>query len=181
MKIMQGSSRTATANNAEAIFSVSPTNLFFIADISKFMKFAWISFDSALAIRVFPQPGGPCNRTPLGGINSGSGLCWYEYKIGKITYSLILFTNSFEPAMFSQVTHNFDGSIISSSILFSCGEKYVVSMGLPVPSYLMRGLPANGAGVSCLLKNGEQSSSSSSDAFSLSSAISPIWRRMMAK
>ena len=64
------------------------------------MKLAPVSFATAFAINVFPEPGGPCKRTPAGGsipnLMKISG-CFN----GNSTISLIFLTSSFNPPMSS--------------------------------------------------------------------------------
>lgn len=64
INMMQGCNFTANEKTAEANFWLSPYHLSVSIDRSKLMKFVPASLAVALAIIVFPHPGGPCNNTP---------------------------------------------------------------------------------------------------------------------
>ena len=65
-KITQGARALARLNNYRTAFSDSPTYLFNNSGPLIDMKLAFDSFETALATKVFPQPGGPYNKTPAG-------------------------------------------------------------------------------------------------------------------
>lgn len=64
MKIMHGCILTAKVKTAAASFWLSPYHLSVRIETSRLMKRVPASLAVAFAIRVFPQPGGPCRRTP---------------------------------------------------------------------------------------------------------------------
>jgi len=67
-KITQGADDFALLNSYLTAFSDSPTYLFSSSGPLIEMKLAFDSLDTALATRVFPQPGGPYNSTPAGAV-----------------------------------------------------------------------------------------------------------------
>ncbi len=67
MKITAGAAIRAFLNISLTIFSDSPTHLENISGPLTAMKLAPDSVATALARRVFPVPGGPNSRMPLGG------------------------------------------------------------------------------------------------------------------
>jgi hypothetical protein len=61
-----GAEEVALLNNYLTAFSDSPTYLLSSSGPFMEMKFALDSFDTALATKVLPQPGGPYSKTPAG-------------------------------------------------------------------------------------------------------------------
>ncbi|KAH3673219.1 hypothetical protein WICMUC_003837 [Wickerhamomyces mucosus] len=70
MNIIQGCNLPPSEKIASTILFDSPYHLSIICDILIEMKFAPLSLASALASIVFPQPGGPYNKTPFGAFNN---------------------------------------------------------------------------------------------------------------
>lgn len=66
MKIMLGCTFRARLNSPATSLLDSPYHLFVSTDAAILMNVAPDSFARALASIVFPQPGGPNNKTPLG-------------------------------------------------------------------------------------------------------------------
>lgn len=66
MKMMLGWVLRASLNSAATSLLDSPNHLFVRTLAAMLMKVAPLSFASAFASIVFPHPGGPYNRTPLG-------------------------------------------------------------------------------------------------------------------
>ena len=62
----QGLILRASVNRASKYFSVSPTHLSRTRDIGRTKKRKWASLARALANIVFPQPGGPYSKIPVG-------------------------------------------------------------------------------------------------------------------
>jgi hypothetical protein len=69
MKIMLGCVFCARLNNPATNLFDSPNHLFVNTDAAMLMKVAPDSLARALASIVFPHPGGPYSRTPLGAAN----------------------------------------------------------------------------------------------------------------
>ena len=67
-KITHGADYFARLNNDLTAFSDSPTYLFRSSGPLIEIKFAFDSFDTALATKVLPQPGGPYSKTPAGAL-----------------------------------------------------------------------------------------------------------------
>jgi hypothetical protein len=67
--ITQGAEDLALLKSYRTAFSDSPTYLFRSSGPLIDIKFAFDSFDTALATKVLPQPGGPYNKTPAGADN----------------------------------------------------------------------------------------------------------------
>lgn len=61
---MHGDESLARWNSYRIAFSLSPTYLLSNSGPLTAMKFAWLSWATAFATNVFPQPGGPARRTP---------------------------------------------------------------------------------------------------------------------
>jgi hypothetical protein len=65
---MQGAEALALLKSYLTALSDSPTYLFNSSGPLIEMKLAFDSFDTALATKVLPQPGGPYNNTPAGAV-----------------------------------------------------------------------------------------------------------------
>ena len=68
IRIIAGVFSFALLNTSFITFSLSPYNGLNTSDPLSSMKFALISLLKALAIMVFPHPGGPQSNIPLGGL-----------------------------------------------------------------------------------------------------------------
>ena len=68
--MMQGAACLAFLNISLTPFSDSPTHFERSSGPFILMKLASLSFAAALAINVFPVPGGPYSNKPLGGVAS---------------------------------------------------------------------------------------------------------------
>lgn len=68
MKIIAGLFFSASSKAFLRFPSASPAILDIISGPLIKKKKAPVSFATALAIKVFPEPGGPNNKTPLGGL-----------------------------------------------------------------------------------------------------------------
>lgn len=67
MKITAGYKQLATVNSARTIFSPSPIHFDVSDDALMLKNVAFMLLATAFPIRVFPVPGGPKSKTPLGG------------------------------------------------------------------------------------------------------------------
>lgn len=68
IKIIEGYFSLANANASLIILAPSPINIYTNYGPANFKKQALVYAAHALAIIVFPVPGGPCIRTPFGGL-----------------------------------------------------------------------------------------------------------------
>lgn len=69
IKMTQGFILRAKVKRASKYFSVSPTHLSSTKDNGSTKNLNWASLAIALANSVFPQPGGPYKRIPMGAFN----------------------------------------------------------------------------------------------------------------
>ena len=67
MKKMAGARSQARAKRSLTSFAPSPMNFWISSEATRWMKVVLVLFATALASKVFPVPGGPCNKTPRGG------------------------------------------------------------------------------------------------------------------
>lgn len=98
IKMTLGCLSLAIANNVFTNFSLSPTHLLVIEEALMLKNVAWASLAIARPIIVFPVPGGPNNRIPLGGARRPvkiSGL-----SIGHTIISWIIFLANPNPAIY---------------------------------------------------------------------------------
>ncbi len=100
---MLGAAILAFLNISLIAFSDSPTHLLKISGPLTEMKFASDSVATALASRVFPQPGGPWSRMPFGG-SMPSLLNMSGFFMGHSTASIRLCFTSSSPPTSSQLT-----------------------------------------------------------------------------
>mmetsp|Transcript_12816 Transcript_12816/g.32459 ORF Transcript_12816/g.32459 Transcript_12816/m.32459 type:complete len:252 (+) Transcript_12816:629-1384(+) len=133
MKTMHGLILRASEKMARVSWFVSPTQLLIIVDGLRLMNAAPLSFATALASDVFPVPGGPYRRMPLGGPmrlpiplprRKSSG-CWMGYSTSSRSCSLI----SSSPPIDSKPPERSLGKVISDSRVFSCEERSVSRAG----------------------------------------------------
>lgn len=106
MKITLGERIVAIENKVLTFFSPSPTHLLVRFDAEMLKNVEFDSLAIALPIIVFPVPGGPKRRTPLGGearpLNN-SGFC-----LGKISVSNIIYLAKSRPAIsFQEICMDF--------------------------------------------------------------------------
>ncbi len=67
MKTIDGEFYFASLNTSRTILGPSPRYFWTNSDPTTLMKVAVVILATALAIIVFPVPGGPYSKTPLGG------------------------------------------------------------------------------------------------------------------
>ncbi|BAA29779.1 146aa long hypothetical protein [Pyrococcus horikoshii OT3] len=103
IKIIAGAACLAFLKISLILFSLSPTHLLNTSGPLTAMKLASLSVATALAKRVLPVPGGPYNKTPLGGVIP-SFLNALGYFSGHSTASLSSCFTSSNPPMSSQWT-----------------------------------------------------------------------------
>lgn len=93
---------------------------------------AFASLAVAFAIIVLPHPGGPYNKTPLGGWKKWDFCFKIGYvKSGKIIFDLIEFTISSKPAISSKVTSISEGSTNCEAIESSYSFKVEIIFSKP--------------------------------------------------
>jgi len=68
MNIIAGAFSFASAKASLTILAPSPINIYTNCGPASFKKAALVYAAQALAIKVFPVPGGPYIKTPLGGL-----------------------------------------------------------------------------------------------------------------
>lgn len=93
IKMIVGDFSLANANASLIIFAPSPINIYTNCGPASFRKVAFVSAAHARAIIVFPVPGGPYRRTPLGGripIPSKRCLCVIGRTIASLSSSIYL-------------------------------------------------------------------------------------------
>lgn len=113
MKIIAGEFFSASSNAFLKLPSASPAILLMISGPLIKKKNAPVSFATALAIVVLPEPGGPNNNTPLGGLTP-KVLNNYGCLNGNSIISLIYAIYVLQPPISSYPT----SSNFSSSSLF---------------------------------------------------------------
>ena len=94
-------------------------------------KKAPVSLATALAMSVFPEPGGPYNRTPLGGLTPKVLKSWGCLK-GSSIISLIRAICFLQPPMSSYPTSS---SFYSSSRLIGSPSVKRIVLGATIPNY----------------------------------------------
>jgi len=128
MKIILGCVFRARLNNPAINLFDSPNHLFVNTDAAMFMKVAPDSLARALASIVFPHPGGPYSRTPLGAANRvDDERKRAGYRSGMITDSSNEEMMSSRPPISEKVTSMSSGWITSDAIRFSYSSNFSFS------------------------------------------------------